>query len=331
VSRDARFFELCVPPSCGSFQSGDNRNAGHLKNIGVPPMTSETEATIAASKQTLRTMSNSSPAPQSWRASARFCALAVTVAVFAAAGPGLGSPNAVVMAAILLASFVSSIGGFAFPAICGAMLFRLVADPVQVVQMMMACGIANQAAMIWSLRRKIVWRELSVFLVGGAMGLPLGIWALLHADRGNYTEGLGLFLLLYGLCMLFRRPYRLAVQHRLLDVLAGFLGGITGGAAGFPSSAVTIWCAFKGWDKARQRALFQPFILLMQATALLAISLTRRQIGHGAGFDPGVLLCIPAGLLGTALGMALFRRFSTQQFATSMNLLLVASGLSYLL
>lgn len=257
--------------------------------------------------------------------------LLASVVLLAAAGPGLGSPSALVMTAILLAAFVSSIVGFAFPAICGAILFHSVADPVLVVQIIMVCGIANQAAMTWSMRGQINWREVSTFLAGGIIGLPVGVWLLLHAGREFNTKGLGVLLLLYGSSMMVRQRQRIARQHWLCDALAGFLGGITGGAAGFPSVAVMIWCSFKGWDKARQRALYQPFILVMQVTGLLVISLTQRQAGHGAGIEPAILLCIPASLLGTALGLAVFHQLSTNSFALAANLILVGSGLSFLL
>jgi hypothetical protein len=65
--------------------------------------------------------------------------------------------RAILFAAIGLASLLSSIGGFAFSAICSAMLFHLGDDPVQVVQIMMTCSIANQAKMTWELRRDVDW------------------------------------------------------------------------------------------------------------------------------------------------------------------------------
>ncbi len=118
-------------------------------------------------------------------------------------------------------------------------------------------------------------------------------------------------------------------QHPALDVAIGFVGGITGGAAGFPGAAVTIWCGFKGWDKTRQRALCQPFILLMQAAALLAINLVRPAAAHGLGMAMGDLLCMPASLLVTAVGLTFFRGLSDTQFTRAVNLLLIVSGLSH--
>ena len=255
--------------------------------------------------------------------------LAAAALACAVAGPFLHAPGGMAMGAIALASGLSSIAGFAFSAICGSMLFHLVPNPVQAVQIMILCSIANQAAMTWTLRRDIDWRTLGTFLFGGALGLPVGVWLLMHANHMVYTVVLGAFLFCYGVWMLLRRPMTIRSRHVVLDVAVGFLGGITGGAAGFPGAAVTIWCGFKGWDKTRQRALFQPFILLMQLAALLAINIVRPGEAHGVGMAMGDLLCVPASLLGTAVGLTFFRGLSDTQFTRAVNVLLIVSGLSY--
>jgi uncharacterized membrane protein YfcA len=261
----------------------------------------------------------------------RWLALAGAAALCSVYGPRWGAPDATVMAALMLAAAASSIAGFAFSAIAGAMLFHLMGDPVEVVKIMIVCSIANQAAMTWALRRDVVWHELGVYLLGGALGVPAGVWLLLHADRSAYTGGLGIGLVAYGAYMLLRRPAVLPLQHRGLDFGVAILSGIAGGAAGFPSAAVTIWCSFRGWNKNRQRAISQPFILLMQIVALLVISLARPHEAAVAAIPMGELLCIPASLLGTAVGMACYRNISDRQFARAVNLLLIVSGLSYLI
>lgn len=236
-----------------------------------------------------------------------------------------------VLAAVSVASFLSSIAGFAFSAICGAILFHLSGDPVEVVQIMMTCSIANQAAMTWDLRRDIDWNDLGVYLAGGLAGLPIGIWVLLHVARGRYILVMGVFLLAYGATMLVRKAVVIRRQHGALDFAVGMLGGITGGAAAFPSAPVAIWGGTKGWNKGRQRALCQPFILIMQVVALAAISLARSNGTAGMGFDYGNLLFIPSALLGTALGLALYRRLSDRQFGRIVNVLLIVAGLSYMI
>lgn len=235
-----------------------------------------------------------------------------------------------IMIAIFLASTLSSIAGFAFSAICGGMLFHLTKDPVQVVQVMITCSIANQIAMTWAGRHNIDWRTLWVYLTGGCFGVMAGVWVLLYTDHVLYTEGLGLFLMANGTYMLLRKPIVIRRQHAAFDFGVSVLSGVAGGAAGFPSALVTIWCSMKGWSKENQRAVVQPFILIMQIIALSIICLARSPQAGNVGFALTNLLFIPASLFGTAIGLALYERLSDIQFARAVNVLLIVSGLSYL-
>jgi uncharacterized membrane protein YfcA len=233
---------------------------------------------------------------------------------------------ALALTAILLASAASSIAGFAFSAICGALLFHLMDSPVYAVQVMIACSIAMQLLSVAALWQTIDWRGLRVFLVGGVLGVPAGAWLLLHLPTGVYRDLIGGLLVAYGCYMLLQRPTRPLRAGPLADAGAGFLGGFTGGLAGFPGAFVTIWCGLKGWDKARQRGLYQPFILCMQPVGLVAIHLMRPASSHAPQLGWNALAFIPAALLGTWLGLRIFRRLSNRQFQIAVNVLLVAAG-----
>jgi uncharacterized membrane protein YfcA len=232
------------------------------------------------------------------------------------------------MAAIFIAALVSSIAGFAFSAICGAMLFQLIDNPVKVVELMMVCSIAGQTWMTWALRHSIARKPLVVFLLGGFLGLPLGFYILLHTDTAVYTRGIGLSLVLYASYMLFRRPMLLRRQRPFWDSLSGFIGGVTGGAAAFPGAFVTIWCGLKGWDKERQRALYQPFILVMQIAAIAILTLLRPDGAVAPSLVVSSMVYLPAMLCGTMLGMTYFQRLNERQFFLAVNMLLIVSGVS---
>ena len=179
------------------------------------------------------------------------------------------------LVAVFAASTVSSIAGFAFSALCGALLFHLMDSPVYVVHVMIICSIAIQMLSVAALWRAIDWRSLRIFLIGGFIGVPAGVYLLLHLPTGTYRDVIGGLLIVYGGYLLLRWPIRDFRMGPLSDACAGFLGGITGGLAGFPGASVTIWCGLKGWDKARQRGVYQPFILSMQPVTLIAIYLMR--------------------------------------------------------
>lgn len=233
--------------------------------------------------------------------------------------------------AVFAASTVSSIAGFAFSALCGALLFHLMDTPVYAVQVMIVCSIAIQMLSVATLWRAIDWRSLGVFLIGGFLGVPVGVYLLLHLPTTTYRTVIGSLLIIYGSYLLLRPPVRALRLGRVSDICAGFLGGITGGLAGFPGAFVTIWCALKGWDKASQRAVYQPFILSMQPVTLIAIHLMRPSSSVQGQLDWKVCAFVPAALLGAWFGLCIFRRLSDRQFAFVVNALLIASGIGLVL
>src|SRR5262249_2119586 len=143
------------------------------------------------------------------------------------------------LAIVFAAAALSSIAGFAFSALCGALLFHIMA-PVNAVQLMIVCSIAIQTLSVVALRNAIDWSLLRRFLLGGVVGLPLGIYLLLHLDAAVYKAALGGFLVAYGAYMLARPAATVRWRSASIDLSAGFLGGITGGFAGFPGAFVTI-------------------------------------------------------------------------------------------
>jgi uncharacterized membrane protein YfcA len=252
----------------------------------------------------------------------------VFFAVLRAAGENL---NFLAFAAVFAASLLSSIAGFAFSAICGAMLFPLLGEPVRVVQIMMVCSIAIPTLSVVALRNTIEWRHLIRFVVGGLIGLPLGVYLLFRVSASLYLDVIGVFLVSYGIYMIARRARPVRVESIAGDWSAGFLGGLTGGFAAFPGAFVTIWCGLKGWDKNRQRGVYQPFILIMQISALIAISVIKMSQGHASGVDFTAAIYLAPALLGTWSGIAIFRRLSDPHFSLSLNILLIISGLGLIL
>ncbi len=248
----------------------------------------------------------------------------------AIAGPPLGSPDPSVMFAILFASLASSIAGFAFSAIAGAILFHLTDDHIRLVRIMMACSVANQTAMVWAVRNDIAWRPVLRLVAGGLCGVPIGAWILLEIGSAWFSQVIGVMLLAYG-AYLLRQPDRAVTRPPLawVDPLVGFAGGIVGAAAAAPSLPLTVWTRAQGMEKRTQRALCQPFILVMQVASFAA--LVTFGPARGVSFVSADLLCIPAGLFGTQIGMGCYRGLSNRHFAIAAGILLISSGLSFIL
>jgi uncharacterized membrane protein YfcA len=238
--------------------------------------------------------------------------------------------NMLALVAVYVAATISSIAGFAFSAVAGAMLLHLVDNTIEVVMVMMVCSIAIQSLSVALLWRDIDWRGVSVFLLGGLAGLPLGVWLLLHLDARWFKDAIGALLVAYAVYGVFKRQFHYRTGNILVDILVGFSGGISGGLAGFPGAAVTIWCGMRGWDKRRQRAVYQPFILVMQILGLLAIRILQ-PVSSSTSVTASILPFVPAALLGAWTGVRIFESLSDRHFTIAVNALLFVSGVGLMI
>ena len=161
--------------------------------------------------------------------------------------------------------------------------------------------------------------------------MPAGVYLLLHLQTAVYRDLIGGLLVVYGGYLLLARPMPPLRTGPFADACAGFLGGLTGGLAGFPGASVTIWCGLKGWDKARQRGVYQPFILAMQPITLMAIHLMRPYSAAMAQLDWKTLAFVPAAVLGAWFGLRIFNRLSDRQFRLALNALIIVSGIGLIL
>jgi uncharacterized membrane protein YfcA len=235
---------------------------------------------------------------------------------------------AVITIVIFLAAVVSSTVGFAFSAISGAMILHYVPNGVEAVQIMMIASIGVQAYSVAGLARSIQWSRCAPFLLGGMATLPLGILLLVSLEPRTYVLAIGVALAAYGLYMLVRRTAVVRAGSRpAADAVAGALGGITGPLAAFPGAFVTIWCGMRGWDKTVQRAVYQPYILVMQLIGFGALCLLQRQSVP----DPALLAYALPGFAGAIIGLRVFHGLTDPQFQRMINLALIASGVALVL
>jgi len=225
---------------------------------------------------------------------------------------------------IFLAASLSSTVGFAFSAIAAAMIFHLVPDNVQAVQIMMVASIGIQAYSVAGMYQTISWRACTPFLIGGAATIPLGIYLLLSVRPQAYIFTMGLALILYGTYMLFRRPLSIKKGGAFVNVAVGSLGGLTGPLAAFPGAFVTIWCGMRGWNKVVQRSIYQPYILTIQILTLGGLS----AVSERATLNPELLTYALPGVAGAYLGLRAFHQLTDVQFQRLVNLALIASGIA---
>jgi uncharacterized protein len=264
-------------------------------------------------------------APSSWR----MICLSGLVALCAAGGwlfygrSATGDHGAAALV-VLVAAILSSVAGFAFSALAGALIFHIAQSGVEAIQIMLVASIAIQAYSVWAMRRGIVARNLTPYLAGGLATLPAGIFLLLHTPSWLHAVGLGVFLMLYGGYVLLRPPWQRERNSLTGQIIAGALGGITGATAAFPGAFVTIWCGCHGWEKDQQRAIYQPYILIMQVAVLAALT----AVGPSAPFHPELLTYSLPALLGAWIGLRLYGQLNLAHFNKVVSVTLLFAGIA---
>jgi uncharacterized protein len=122
----------------------------------------------------------------------------------------------------------------------------------------------------------------------------------------------------------FRRFPTISWGGRLADGMVGFGSGALGGVGGLSGVLPTIWCGLRGWNADAQRAVYQPFNLIILAIVLCTY------ITQGIMTEPVwtlVLACIPATILGAYIGIRMYGRVNDQQFRAMVLWLLLISGI----
>lgn len=114
---------------------------------------------------------------------------------------------------------------------------------------------------------------------------------------------------------------------RVADGGIGFISGILGGVGGLVGPALLLWCTLRGWGKDMQRAVFQPFFLVMHILTLavyvaagLVTAETLRMFA----------ILVPAMLIPAWLGARVYKRLNDDGFRRLISGFLLLSGIALL-
>jgi len=176
-----------------------------------------------------------------------------------------------VFAGIFVAAAASGISGLAFPLIAGP-IFLLIYPTPEAVALTAMCSLTGQLFSIALLWRVISYEFRAPLISADVLGVPLGSALLCSFNPHCIRVVLGALIMISGLWLSLRTQRRaLRTPSLPSEVLVGLTGGLTGGLVGASSIVPAIWCAACGFDKSRQRAVTQPYILTMQAASLVSL------------------------------------------------------------
>jgi hypothetical protein len=220
------------------------------------------------------------------------------------------------------AAVVTGVAGFAF-GIVAAAVWLYVLSPAHTTALIVAYGLIVQGISVWKLRRSIKLVRLLPFLLGAAIGVPIGVELLHWMSPAILRISMGIVLILFSLYNLMRPQFAPVAAGKAADGTIGLLNGVIGGATGLAGIAVTIWCTLRGWPRDEQRTIFQP-------TGVAVFLMTGLWLGGTGLVDAETLqlfvIGLPLLLAGTWAGLQLYARLDEASFRKVVLGLLLISG-----
>ena len=229
----------------------------------------------------------------------------------------------VVACGAALAGFVQGLSGFAFSLV--ALSLWAWALPPQVAAPLAVFGaLLGQVASFASVRRGFELKRMAPLILGGAFGVPVGVFLLHNVDPARFKLVIGTLMTLYSLFgLLARDPPRVKAGAGGVDAFAGLIGGVMGGLGGMAGTVPAMWTQLRGWKRDVRRATMQVYNIAMHVLTLTAYARTGTL--DATAFRLFALVA-PAMLIPSFIGAHFYHRISEKTFERVVFVLLLASG-----
>jgi uncharacterized protein len=176
----------------------------------------------------------------------------------------------VLLVGAAIAGLVQGISGFAFSMVAMSIWVWTIDPPVAAVMAVFG-GWFGQVISAIRVRRGWHFDLLWPFLVGSAIGIPIGNMLLPYLDPNRFKLVLGGLLVVCCSAMLAtaRLPH-VRKGGKPADAFVGLLGGLMAPMSGFSGLAPALWATLRGYTKDAHRAVIQNFNLIVLSATLVS-------------------------------------------------------------
>jgi uncharacterized protein len=177
----------------------------------------------------------------------------------------------VLAAGAAIAGLVQGISGFAF-AMVAMSIWVWGVNPQLAAVMAVFGGLTGQIISVMRVRRGWHVSLLWPFVLGSAVGIPIGTRLLPLLDPNRFKLVLGAMLV--ACCSAMLATTRLpAIRSggRVADAAVGLLGGVMAPLSGFSGLAPALWATLRGYTKDEHRAVLQNFNLVVLAATMASL------------------------------------------------------------
>lgn len=175
--------------------------------------------------------------------------------------------------------------------------------------------------------RQVNLRESLRLGIAAALGVPIGVWALVSIDASIIKSILGLILVVYAIYSL-AKPAGLHLQSTRWALPFGFLGGCLAGAYNTPGPMFVFYGSLRKWQKEEFRAILQVLFLLTGTLTVISHWLANHLTTN---ISIWYLYTAPALLVGVRVGSWIDRHVNRERFRVLVIIMIFILGLSLVL
>ena len=227
-----------------------------------------------------------------------------------------------------IAGLVQGISGFAF-AMVAMSIWVWTLDPILAAPMAVFGGWFGQVISAIRVRRGMQMHLLWPYVLGAAIGIPIGQQLLPYLNPNQFKLVLGSLLVICCSAMLAtaRLPH---VTHggKVADAGVGLLGGVMAPLSGFSGLAPALWASLRGYNKDEHRAVIQNYnLIVLSATVASNLYYARLTRAH----LPQMAVVAGALILPAIWGSKIYVGMSPTAFRKTVLWLLILAGVTMLI
>ncbi len=230
-----------------------------------------------------------------------------------------------ILAGAFAAGFVSGLTGFG-TALTALSFWLLVIGPILAAPLAVICSVVAHMVTIRAIWHAVDVRRVLPFVIGGALGVPVGTVLLAHVSVGTFKLTVGALLVVYcGFMLLGRWRPHITWEGRVADGAVGLSGGVLGGLAGLSGLTVVLWATLHDWTRDKRRGVIQAFNMCVLGIAFVAqcvAGLVTLEVGRL------VLIALPGTVAGAWLGRRVYSRLGDDRFNQVVLVLLLVAGIN---
>lgn len=230
----------------------------------------------------------------------------------------------VLAAGAAIAGLVQGISGFAFSMVAVS-IWVWGLDPKFAAIMAVFGGWFGQCISALRVRRGWHWPILWPFVVGAAIGIPIGNQLLPMLDPNQFKLVLGSILVVCcSLMLMTSKLPQIRSGGKPADAVVGLTGGVMAPLSGFSGLAPALWATLRGYNKDEHRAVIQNFNLIV-LSATVASNVWSGRLRPQTMW-PQMSIVAGAMILPALWGSKIYVGMSAQAFRKTVLWLLVLAG-----